>query len=71
MWREKYKELMFSDDPSKINTDEGLELKISNIPSSLYKYRGINRNSLDNLQNVTAWFSGEADGMPSCRHFIL
>lgn len=61
MWREKYKELMFSDDPSKINTDEGLKLKVFNIPSSLYKYRGINGNSLDNLQNDTAWFSGAAD----------
>ncbi|MCG7336196.1 DUF2971 domain-containing protein [Sporosarcina sp. ACRSM] len=60
MWKGRYKELMFSDDLTKIDTDEGLKLKLFKIPS-LYKYRAINCWSLENLKRDTAYFSKATD----------
>lgn len=61
MWREKYKELMFSSDISKVDTAEGFKLKLYNVPRSLYKYRGISTNSLNNLQYDTTYFNRATD----------
>lgn len=57
MWKDKYLELMFSNDPNKLNSLEGIRLKLFNIPQSLYKYRRIDEYSLANLTTDTAWFS--------------
>ena len=57
MWKEKYLELMFSNDPEKLNSLEGIKLKLFNIPQSLFKYRKIDEYSLANLTNDTVWFS--------------
>ncbi|MDN4607904.1 DUF2971 domain-containing protein [Sporosarcina highlanderae] len=59
MWKEKYKELMFSNDASKIDTVEGGKLKLEKLPV-LYKYSGIDKYSLANLSNDTAWFRNAA-----------
>lgn len=56
MWKEKYLELMFSDNPQKLNSLEGLKLKFFNIPQSLFQYRKIDEFSLANLTSDTAWF---------------
>ncbi|SKB59596.1 Protein of unknown function [Lysinibacillus sp. AC-3] len=57
MWKDEYLDLMFSNDPKKLNSLEGITLKFFNIPQSLYKYRRIDEYSLANLTNDTAWFS--------------
>jgi len=60
MWKDKYLELMFSNDPKKHDSLEGFKLKHLNIPP-LYKYRKIDKYALANLENNTAWFSKATD----------
>lgn len=57
MWKEEYKELMFSKDEKKINTQEGLKLKLEKLSTPLYKYSKIDKFSLANLENDTVWLS--------------
>lgn len=39
MWKEELEEILFSNNPSKINAKRAIKLKYSNTPSSLYKYK--------------------------------
>lgn len=57
MWKEHYKELMFSKDENKINTLEGFKLKYAKLSTPLYKYSKIDKFSLANLENDTVWLS--------------
>lgn len=60
MWKEQYKEFMFSSDSTKINTTEGDKLKLERLPL-LYKYCKIDKFSLANLTNNSAWFRKATD----------
>jgi len=57
MWKEEYKELMFSKDEKKIDTLEGFKLKFAKLSTPLYKYSKIDKFSLANLENDTVWLS--------------
>jgi len=50
LWKDELIEILFSNDPSKINAKKAINLKYENTPSSLYRYRSFNRHSLDLLK---------------------
>lgn len=60
MWKEKYKELMFSEKTTEQSTLEGFKLKIEGLASPLYKYCKIDSYSLVNLERDEVWLSNAA-----------
>ncbi|OEC87342.1 MULTISPECIES: DUF2971 domain-containing protein [Methanobacterium] len=57
MWKDELEEILFSGDPSKINAKKAIDLKYSNIPTSLYKYGKFDGKSLNSLENDEIWLS--------------
>lgn len=59
MWKNELVEILFSDDPSKINAERAINLKYENTPSSLYKYKSFDdeEHSLELLQEDKMWLS--------------
>lgn len=54
-WVDEYCKLMFPIDGSKCKIEEAKTLKFSHIPDHLYKFRKIDKYSLQNLINDTIW----------------
>lgn len=59
MWKEKFFELLFPVDYTKVLEEEAFQLKFNNIPSSLYKYGWFDPKDywLENLKNDVVWLS--------------
>ena len=60
-WEEELLRLMCGDTASAIETEKIMKLKRDNMPSSLFKYRGVSEYSKDNFQNDTLWCSNATD----------
>lgn len=59
-WIDKYVELLYTKDGSKLDTDiinEAKELKYENMPEKFYKYRKIDAYSLENFENDRIWLT--------------
>jgi hypothetical protein len=50
LWKNELVKCLFSSDPSKLNVKKAINLKYENTPSSLYKYKSFNKNSLKLLE---------------------
>lgn len=61
MWKNKFIDLLFNQDPSKRDITKAYNLKERNIPSSLYKYRSFNDHSLELIKNDEMWLSNPND----------
>lgn len=59
MWKDELVEILFSNDPSKINAQKAIDLKYINTPSSLYKYKSFvdDGHSLELLKKDKMWLS--------------
>lgn len=57
MWIEQYIEMKYPKNSKEIKLEEAMELKYNHIPSSLYKYRGYSKYSVQNLKNDSVWFN--------------
>ncbi|WP_252502358.1 DUF2971 domain-containing protein [Sporosarcina sp. Marseille-Q4943] len=60
MWKNQYKQLMFSEDTTEESTFEGLKLKLEKLANPIYKYCKINEYSLVNLERDEVWLSNAA-----------
>jgi len=56
-WFKEYKELVFSHEINVENVNKAIKIKFENLPSTLFKYRQINDNSINNLEQDTIWLS--------------
>ncbi|MBY7740316.1 DUF2971 domain-containing protein [Paenibacillus polymyxa] len=61
MWIDEFVKLMFPTNVKEMNVEKAMELKLQNIPSALFKYRGFNEFALDNLLNDTTWLSSASN----------
>ncbi|OMF45398.1 DUF2971 domain-containing protein [Paenibacillus amylolyticus] len=61
MWIDEFTRLMFPTNVNEMNLEEAMKLKLQNIPSALFKYRGFNKFALDNLLNDTTWLSSASN----------
>lgn len=57
LWKDELIEILFSNDPSKINAKKAINLKYDNTPSSLYQYKPFNDHSLELLETDKMWLS--------------
>ena len=59
MWKKQLVELLFSDNPSKINAKKAISLKYKNTPDSLFRYRTIDNEgyALNMLKTDKIWLS--------------
>lgn len=55
MWKDEFFKLMSSTVIDGISIDQAQRLKDTYIPKHLYKYREINKYSLENLETDTVW----------------
>lgn len=60
-WKQEFRQLMESCDENIFNIEEAQILKNQNIPSKLYKYRPVNKYSLNNLEEDTVWLNSPND----------
>ncbi len=60
-WKDEFRQLMESCDENILNIDKAQILKNQNIPSKLYKYRPVNKYSINNLQEDTVWLNSPND----------
>jgi hypothetical protein len=54
-WIPDWTKLIFCQDFDEVRIDEAMKLKSQYIPNRLFKYRSINKFSLENLTNDTVW----------------
>jgi hypothetical protein len=54
-WREIYREYLFGNEFSIDNLEKGFRVKFENMPLFLYKFRGVDDFSLENLINGCVW----------------
>lgn len=59
LWKDELVEILFSNDPSKINAEKAINLKYIHTPSSLYKYKSFDDkgHSIELLQKDKMWLS--------------
>lgn len=71
-WIEKFVEMLFPLDASSLNIEGAFLLKYENLPSSIFKYRDVNENSLKNLRDDTVWLADPRtlNDPYDCGHFI-
>lgn len=56
-WIDKFTEMIFPLDREHLDIEGAFSLKDKHIPSSIFKYREINKNSLKNLEEDTIWLA--------------
>ncbi|MEC2714674.1 DUF2971 domain-containing protein [Bacillus cereus] len=61
MWKKDYVNLMYPKNNEDVKIDEAIKLKYQNLPSSLFKYRGVSKYSIENLKNDEVWFNQAAN----------
>ena len=54
-WIESLRQYFFNPQAGLINIDAAMHLKKHHIPKSLFKFRGVNEYSLNNLEENTVW----------------
>ncbi|NNU94798.1 DUF2971 domain-containing protein [Geobacillus sp. NFOSA3] len=57
MWKKRFIELLFPINRKDCRIEDAIKIKYENIPSSLYKYREVNKFSLQNLENDEVWIT--------------
>lgn len=55
VWKDKYAKLMYPSNMNNRKEKEAIELKLENMPNSLYKYRMVNEYSIENLKRNEVW----------------
>ncbi len=61
MWKDEFVELLFSNDPAKIDATEAAKLKFENFPQFLYQYRPFNDKSVKSLEDNTVFLSDPSE----------
>jgi hypothetical protein len=61
MWIDQYIKFMFPVNEADVRLDAAMQLKLKHLPQSLYKYRAVSENSLDNLLNDTIWVTNASN----------
>ena len=61
MWIEDFIALFSHPSPTVNQIDEAQRIKYANLPKSLFKFRGINKYSLSNLETDTVWVTSAND----------
>lgn len=57
LWKKKFKVFLFSNDPSKLDIKKAINIKYENMPSSLYKYKTIDKHALELLKTDMIYLS--------------
>jgi hypothetical protein len=71
-WKEKFMEMLFPLDSSKVQMEQAFLLKYGNLPSRIYKYRKVDEYSKQNLREGTVWLADpESLNDPyDCAHLV-
>ncbi|WP_213305999.1 DUF2971 domain-containing protein [Paraburkholderia sacchari] len=56
-WIDEFVGMLFPSDASSLKIEQAYMLKQQNLPKSIFKYRGVNENSLKNLRENTVWLA--------------
>lgn len=56
-WIEQFTGMIFPLDSKKLNIEGAYLLKNQHLPSSIFKYREVNENSIKNLEEDTIWLA--------------
>ncbi len=57
MWKDEFMEILFSNDPDKIDTKKAIKLKFDNFPSSLYQYHRFDEKNRSLLKTDKMYLS--------------
>jgi hypothetical protein len=56
-WMDSFVNILYSEELNSTSLESAFLLKFQNLPSSIFKYRDINPNSLKNLRESTIWLA--------------
>lgn len=60
-WKKIFREYLETCDRDPLNIEKAQILKIANLPRYLYKYRQVNKYSINNLEEDTVWINSPSD----------